>query len=70
MGNMSCKPDNKPHLSTNQFALLLAMQPQSIRKRWSQTGSYFGVQPIKLRNRKLAWPANALEVLAKSRGEA
>jgi len=36
-------------LTTNELAFKLAMEPQSIRKRWSQTGSYFNIwtgQPL------------------------
>lgn len=54
--------------TTNEFADLMSLQPQSIRKRYSQTGSYFGVTPIKLPNGRLSWPANVIELLTKSVG--
>ncbi|WP_321161102.1 DNA-binding protein [Herbaspirillum lusitanum] len=50
-------------LTTNELAFKLAMEPQSIRKRWSQTGSYFSIRPLKLPNGKLRWPANAIDML-------
>lgn len=51
-------------LTTNELAFKLAMEPQSIRKRWSQTGSYFNIRPMKLPNGKLRWPANAMGMLS------
>jgi hypothetical protein len=50
-------------LTTEEFAAELGIGPQSIRKRYSQTGSYFGLRPAKLPNRRLLWPSNPLEKL-------
>lgn len=50
-------------ITTAEFAAALAMNAQSIRKRYSQTGSYFGVRPVKLPNGKLRWPADAVSHL-------
>lgn len=50
-------------LTTETFAAELALKPQSLRKRYSQTGSYFGICPIKLPNGRLRWPADAVERL-------
>lgn len=50
-------------LTTEQLASELGICAQSIRKRFSQTGSYFNLQPIKLPNRRLLWPANAFDLL-------
>ena len=47
--------------TTKEFAWLIDIKPQTILKRYSQTGSYFGVCPIKLPNRLLRWPADAIE---------
>lgn len=47
-------------LTTEQLANALQMNPQSLRKRLSQTGTYFGVRPIKLPNGKLRWPSDSL----------
>jgi hypothetical protein len=53
-------------LSTEEFASGIKVQPQSIRKRYSQTGSYFDIRPRKLKNRRLAWPADAIEKFLQS----
>jgi hypothetical protein len=50
-------------LTTEQFASALQLNPQTLRKRLSQTGSYFGVRPTKLPNRRLRWPAEAVQRL-------
>lgn len=52
-------------LTTDALALDLSMKPQSLRKRFSQTGSYFGLRPMKLPNGRLLWPPNSVEILAK-----
>lgn len=52
-------------LSTHQLADLLFLKAQSIRKRHSQTGSYFGVCPFKLPNGRLRWPSDAVNILMK-----
>ncbi|MBR7970232.1 DNA-binding protein [Burkholderia cenocepacia] len=53
----------RPFLTTEELASMMAVRPQSIRKRYMETGSYHGVRPVKLPNRFLAWPNNALEQL-------
>ena len=53
-------PHSERRLTTEELALALGMNAGSIRKRYSQTGSYFGLKPVKLRNGKLRWPADAL----------
>lgn len=63
---------NNPHhlpafLTTEQFASLLALRPQSIRKRFNQTGSYFNVLPKKMPNGRLNWPHDSVEQLLKSK---
>jgi hypothetical protein len=50
-------------LTTEDLAQALALQPQSIRKRFSQTGQYFGVRPDKMPNGRLMWPTDAVEQL-------
>ncbi|MBC8748533.1 DNA-binding protein [Paraburkholderia sp. WC7.3b] len=57
---------NRLHLSTEEFAAELKLRPQSIRKRYCQTGAYFCVRPVKMPNGRLMWPADALEQLARS----
>ena len=43
-------------LSTEQFAALNMVKAESVRSRVTRKGSYFGVTPIKLANRRTAWP--------------
>ncbi|WP_158934125.1 hypothetical protein [Burkholderia sp. S171] len=56
-------PENREHLSTEEFAAALAVDPQSVRKRYSETGSYHGVRPTKLPSRRLLWPVAAVKRL-------
>jgi len=49
------------YVTTEVVAQILSMRPQSIRKRFAQTGSYFGMRPSKLPNGKLRWPADAVQ---------
>lgn len=51
---------NDQYQSTNDFAIGLSLRPQSIRKRFNQTGSYFGLRPLKLPNGRLLWPVNSV----------
>lgn len=44
-----------PHGDTKMFAEVNHVKPQSVRKRHSQTGSYFGIRPRKLANRRQDW---------------
>lgn len=48
-------PANRDHVSTEELAAILAIEPQSIRKRYSLDGSYLGIRPTKLPNRRLLW---------------
>lgn len=50
-------------LTTEAFAAALHFKPQSIRKRYSQTGTYYGIRPHKLPNGHLRWPSNSPELL-------
>ena len=49
-------------LSTEQAAAL-HIRPQTLRAALCRDGHYFGVRPIKLPNRMLAWPAEGIERL-------
>jgi len=53
-----------PLLTTEALAFAIGLRPQSIRKRLSQTGAYFGLRPVKLPNGRLLWPADAVARLA------
>ncbi|WP_211468465.1 DNA-binding protein [Collimonas silvisoli] len=55
--------DSNRRLTTEELAAVLAMCSQTLRKRLSQTGSYYGVRPIKLPNGKLRWPADSFDQL-------
>jgi len=50
-------------LTTDELAERLNVRPRSIHKRYSQTGAYFTVRPVKLPNRRLCWPLDAVERL-------
>lgn len=52
-------PDGR-RLTTAELAAALSLREQSIRKRLWQTGSYFGVRPVKLPNGKLRWPSDSV----------
>jgi hypothetical protein len=62
--NQSSAIDSHRRLTTEELAVQLAMQPQSIRKHLNQRGTYYGLQPVKLPNGKLRWPADSVEQLA------
>ena len=49
--------------STEQAAAALHIRPQTLRAALCRDGHYFGVRPIKLRNRFLAWKAEDIERL-------
>jgi hypothetical protein len=59
-------PRNGP-LTTDAMATAVGVLPQSVRKRYSETGTYFGLKPVKLPNRRLMWDAEAVEMFL--RGE-
>jgi hypothetical protein len=63
LGANAVRSGNNRLLTTDELAAELGLSAQSIRKRYSQTGSYFDLRPIKLPNRRLLWPADALEQL-------
>ncbi|SAL33426.1 hypothetical protein AWB71_01817 [Caballeronia peredens] len=54
---------NRPLLSTDELAAQLTLRPQSIRKRYCQTGAYFCLRPVKMPNGRLMWPADSIEQL-------
>lgn len=57
------RPEANYRLSTEEFAHQHLVQPQTVRKQYAATGSYFGVRPLPLPNRKLLWPADSIEQL-------
>jgi len=62
-------PANRDHVSTEELAAILAIEPQSIRKRYSSDGSYHGIRPTKLPNRRLLWPVADIRALLDASGE-
>lgn len=54
----------KPYLTTQELAHGIGIKPGSIRKRYSETGAYYCLRPIKLPNRRLLWPVDAIAQLA------
>lgn len=49
------------YVSTNEAAELLGLRPQTLRKRYCNTGQFYCIRPIKCQNGKLRWPVDALE---------
>jgi len=45
-------------LTTKQLAALAGVNPGTINASLRRTGSYFGLLPMRLVNRRLMWPAN------------
>ena len=43
-------------LTTEEFAAMNMVKAQTVRARLSRFGSYFGITPIKLANRRTVWP--------------
>jgi|APIni6443716594_1056825.scaffolds.fasta_scaffold2748399_2 hypothetical protein len=50
LNNQSCTQ------TTDMFAAANRVKGQTVRARLSQTGSYFGIRPLKLANGRLLWP--------------
>lgn len=50
-------------LSTEDLAAGLGIKPQTLRANLCRNGHYFGVRPVKLPNRMLRWPGDAIERL-------
>ncbi len=42
---------------------VLHIRPQTLRAALCRDGHYFGIRPVKLPNRMLAWPADAIDRL-------
>jgi hypothetical protein len=53
--------------STEEFAALVRILPESLRSRVSRKGHYFGIRPaFKLPNRRLLWDAAEIRNLVAS----
>ena len=53
----------KRHLTTNELARELGVQPSTVRRALCTRGHYMGIRPIKLPNRRLLWSAAKVEAL-------
>lgn len=54
-------------LPTDQYAAQNFVQPQTVRKRYAATGSYFGIRPLVMPNGRLMWPSDTIERLLAER---
>lgn len=57
-------PYHPTRYSTSEAAGELRIRPQTLRAALCRQGHYYGIRPIKLANRLLAWPAEAIDRLA------
>lgn len=46
----------RPFLTTNDFAMLCNLKPQTVRKHYCINGHCYGVVPRKMPSRRLGWP--------------
>lgn len=56
------------HVSTDEFAARMLVLPATVLKSHSRMGQYAGVRPIRLPNRRLAWPVDETEKLFSASG--
>lgn len=47
---------SKNYVSTKVFASKRLVKDSTVRESYCRHGHYFGIRPIKLPNRRLAWP--------------
>lgn len=61
--------NNSPRgYTTNQTASVFGVVPHTLRVSLCEKGEYLGIRPVKLANRRLLWPADKVDAVA--RGEA
>lgn len=51
--------------TTNQVALALGVVPHTLRVALSKKGHYLGINPVRLANRRLLWPAEQVDAVAR-----
>lgn len=51
------------YLSTDEFAVRMLVLRQTVLKAYSRHGMYCGIRPIRLPNRRLAWPEDEVDKL-------
>jgi len=55
--------EHNESLNSKEFAALVRVEAQTIRRSYCVNGHYLGLKPIKLPNGRLLWPkADALKV--------
>jgi len=52
------------NINTKEFAALVRVDPQTIRRALCVNGHYLGLKPLKLPNKRLLWPGNQARELA------
>lgn len=52
--------DTPRDYSTEELGALSKNKPTSIRSAYSRQGHWLGLKPVKLPNRRLLWPADAV----------
>ena len=50
-------------LTTDELASQHRVQPQTIRKHYAVNGTYHGITPLRLPNRRLLWPDDTIDQL-------
>jgi hypothetical protein len=56
VSNLSSNERRRYRLTTKEFADRRRIKPESVRRRYSVTGSYFGAKPQVQENGRLLWP--------------
>jgi hypothetical protein len=51
------------HVSTDEFAARMLVLRQTVLKAYNRDGAYCGIRPVRLPNRRLAWPEGEIEKL-------
>lgn len=55
--------DPTRYLSTEDFAAVVGVKADTVRRGYCTRGHYLGVKPLKLGNNRLRWPAVSPEEL-------
>lgn len=56
------------NLTTEQFAEAIHGKPSTIRTRLCQTGSFYGIKPVKLISGRLLWSIADIEAFLSGKG--
>lgn len=60
---MTATANNDKYLSTHEAAKIFCVKPETLRQAMWSKGSYYGITPIKMPNRRLLWPAGDVQDL-------